>query len=933
MVNPGLEPFAATISGFGNSLFNEGSGFEPPVYRNKYIATKDAPNRVYAPAEMLSHWDTLREGFLDGAGVHVYRIENGRFRMVRSGHIPEGGFHVSGWLPLIQGDEVLPADSPHYVFHWANYNRPDAKYYFTVRAIDYSGNLSTPADAYSVSRPGKVTEGQNSGGTVKFRPSHLTLDSSVPPAPQNLRGRIDRDGSLTLEWDPVEASDVAGYIVYRSDYPPQQQKGYYFDIAEPAASPEQYIKAGDMVVVDKKFFSASRNRDLSNRVWGAWNEYRILLPGLVDFFSDESDRKSWTLVPHEADSPVEEKGETYLKVRLGFAEKAQIGTYNHSGTAQYWYPVLEHKPYKVEFWMRVEGKGHARFLLTGFYHDSIPSVQPIEFNVSPEWKKYTATFTPPMVQKSDRPNQMMLELTGPGTFDIDNLRVYRADIGYMDLSPEDYAELRHSGMQALRTHGFVKTGTRTYNLEQLTNTPGVVSGTPKLNTLPQTLNMMRKAGVNPWLQIEFHLSPEEWLGFVEYMAAPYDTSKDTPARKPWAYKRYQQGQERPWTDEFNRIYFELSNETWNGLFQPWVFDSMTDAATGKHYDSGQVYGMYQEYVRSILRSSPYWKSAGLDGKFKFVLGGWANQKYGQDAVTASPSSDYFSIAAYNGGWDDGEGPPKLDVQSFFNLLAQVNQEAIPVAGRHASEMQAARLQNPSTKASLATYEAGPGYALNGLNNDRVSKVQADEQEQVMKSLAAGTATLDSFLARAYFGFTLQNFFTFDHGDLWKSHAPWFHGGQAYPSWKLLSLFNTQATGDMLRTDTLSVPSADLKAFKRRQSVRKAPLVAVYATRHHERYSVFVVSRKVPGYPVAGDDGYTPVTIDLPFGKARQVTLYRMAGDPMANNILSENVKVERIPLSPESVSKHFTLGEANGASSRGLPPAATYLYVFDGVRQ
>lgn len=933
VVNPNLTPFAATISGFGNSLVNEGSGFEPPVYRNKYIATESAPNRVVAQPMMLSHYDTLREGFLDGAAVHVHRIENGRFRMVRQGHIQEGGFHVSGWLPLLQGDEVLPADARSYTFRWANYNRPDAKYFFTVRAMDYSGNLSSPAVAFSIDRPAKVVEGAVSNKTVKFRPSSLSLDSTAPPVPRNLRGRIGNDGLLTLEWDPVETGDLAGYVVYRSDYPPSEQKGHYFDIAEKASSSDQYIKAGDMVIVSKKFYAASRNRYLSNRVWGAWNEYRILLPGLVDFFSDESEFKSWELMPHEAGSPVEEGGETYLKLRLSASEKAALGIYNHSGTAQSWYPVLEAKPYKIEFWMRAqEGSGRARFILTGFYHDSVPSVHPIEFQATSEWKKYSATFTPPMVQESDRPNQMILELNGTGTFLIDNLRVYRADLGYQEMPPEDYEELRLSGMQALRTHGIVNTRFRTHDMEQLTNLPGVVGGgTQKLNTLPQILGMMRRAGVSPWLQIEFHMSPEEWLGFVEYLAAPYNPARDTPARKPWAYKRYAQGQARPWADEFGRIYFELGNETWNRLFYPWVLDGMADAATGRRYSPGQVYGLYQEYVRSILRSSPYWQAAGLDRKFGFVLGGWANQTYGIDAAAASPSSDFMTIAAYNGGWDEGEGPPKLNARSFFNVLSQVNQSAIPVAERHKKELQDLKARGLAPKMNLGTYEAGPGYALNGLNNEVVTPAQAAEQEQVMKSLAAGTATLDSFLARAYRGFSLQNFFTFDHGTYWKSHAMWHQGGQAYPSWKLLSLFNNQATGDMLKTETLSVPSVDLQAYNSRQQVKDAPLTAVYATRRGSRYSVFVISRKVPDFPIMGDEGYTPVAIELPFKKAAKVTLYRMAGDPSANNIMTDEAKVEKIDLPNDRFSGHFVLNEENGADRRGLPPASTFLYVFEGT--
>ncbi len=112
---------------------------------------------------------------------------------------------------------------------------------------------------------------------------------------------------------------------------------------------------------------------------------------------------------------------------------------------------------------------------------------------------------------------------------------------------------------------------------------------------------MKKAGVNPWLQIEPHLAPDEWRALIQFIAAPYDPEKDDPLLKPWAYKRYMQGQIQPWTEEFDKIYFEIGNETWNRLFSPWIFTAMTDVATGRRYSAGNVYGLFQEYVISIFR--------------------------------------------------------------------------------------------------------------------------------------------------------------------------------------------------------------------------------------------------------------------------------------------------------------------------------------------
>ena len=934
IVNKNVRPFAADIHGFGNTLINTGAGFEPAIFRNKLIAIEDSPNRIVADPAAISRWDTLREGFLDQATVQIYRIENGRFRMVREDRVKTGGSHASGWIRAIDDNQVIAPGATRFSFRWVYWNRPRTKYYITGRAIDKHGGLSPAAPAFEIDSPEKLDKAPAAQNVlVAFKPAKAALFFRPEPtlAPTALKGKLGSDGVLTLEWEPVNSPDVAGYVVYRSDYPPRQHSGYYLQLAGTPTSVAQHIKAGDMVIVSKKIYSPSRNQDLSNRVWGAEGEYSNLMPGLIRIFPDETPGKSWSLVPHAANTPVEEPGETCLKLQLAAGTRESLTIHNHSGTDQLWYDVLEKDTYTVEVWLRQDGSGTVQFKLAGFYERAPQRIEPAVFIVGPAWKKYVAHFTPAVIQGGSQPYATVLEFTGPATFYVDNFRIYRTDTAYLDLLPRELEAIKSSGISSLRTSGLIMTGTHTYDMEQLTNSGGVISGTQKLNTLPQIMTMMRKAGVRPWLQIEFHMNPREWLAFVEYMAAPYDPKVDTPASKPWAYKRYGQGQAKPWTEEFDQIYFELSNETWNGLFAPWIFGTMTDAASKKIYSPGQVYGLFQEYVHSIMQSSPYWRPAALDRKFVFMLGGWAaNIGYGYDAASVSPSSDFLTIAPYIGGWDAAEDPPKLNAASLFNTLTHVNQSAIPVAELYAEKLLDLKAKG-AHKLHLGTYEGGPGYVMNGLNNARVTKEQEYAQEQVMKSLAAGTATLDSFLALAYYGFTVQNFYAFDSGNLWKSHAKWYHGGQAYPSWKLLALFNREATGDMLRTETLSVPSADLKAFSQRQATKNAPLAAIYATRKENRYSLFVLSRKVPDYPVRGDDGYTPVNVELPFSGAKSITLYRMTGAPDANNLLGDNVRIEKLEIPSSNLGRRFSLNAETGADERGLPPASTFLYVFDGV--
>ncbi len=494
VINANVIPFTATIGGFGNTLIGKGAGFEPVVFRNKLIALEDSPGRVIADPATMSRYDILREGFLDQATVHIYRIENGRFRMVREDRVASGGSHASGWVRAIGKNQVVPPGVTRLGFRWDNWNRPGARYYFTVRAIDKYGNLSPAAPAFEIDSPEKHDKAPAPhNALIAFKPAKGLFSRPKPlSAPRALRGKLGRDGILTLEWEPADSTDLAGYVVYRSDYPPPQHREHYLQLTGTPASPDQRIKAGDMVIVSKKIYSLSRNRDLSNRVWGAESAYKHLMPGLLQFFPDESPAKTWSLVPHAANTPVEEPGETCLKLQLGAGTRESLLIYNHGGTGQSWYDVLEKKTYTVEVWLRQEGSGTVQFKLAGFYDTAPQKIKPVVFNVSHGWKKYVAHFTPPVIQGEPHPGAMVLEFTGPATFYVDNFRVYRADTAYLDFLPRELEAIKSSGISALRTHGLIKTGVHTYDMEQLTNSGGVISGTHRVPHEPPGVAGLRR---------------------------------------------------------------------------------------------------------------------------------------------------------------------------------------------------------------------------------------------------------------------------------------------------------------------------------------------------------------------------------------------------------------------------------------------------------
>jgi hypothetical protein len=898
---------------------------EPMTWRKAFRVTGGSPGRI--EAQDLDHFDSLAPDYWNDSEVRVLRAQNGRLIQVFDGRVQR--YHQGHWSGV--GGGLVPPALNSIELRTEPWARPGTSWWFSLVTIDRAGRASARSAIARIDDPLK------SDRSVKMpdiswvpqpnldpRQSSRSPSPSSPSPPTAFRASLDpTTGIIRFSWSHA-ATDIAGYRLERTFVDPDTHEGHYLALTTDNGGNRFTAKSGDLLMLTRQRDAFSK-ADYSPRVY---NASEASPPNYQPFVGDgELEPLPFQLVHHPSNLPngVADAGQTSLRFSPPAGVVTQLRTYNHSGTAQNWYRILRPQDtYVVELLARQEGltQREIRFRFNGPLANKIA---PIVFKATPDWQLFRAEFKVPELLTSDHVGQMVLEMEGPGTVWLDNWRVYEKKEGLKRWDPADQQALRESGMAFIRTHDTCKSDG--YSLSDLLGHPhtGLTSGKQVFSrgNLSALLAEMRDFQVNPWLQLEPTLNQDELAHLVEYLAAPYDPAVDTPQTKPWAWRRVQHGQEQPYSNTFSRLLVEFGNETWNSIM-PFNLSgwTMTDATNGKNYSSGEVYGLLQEYAIQAMKRSPYWTEE-MEQKTEFVLGGWAINRFGYEAAALSPSSRHVLIADYIGGWDANEGPASDSTTALQQTLDYAAQSARPNAIARRQERDSLNRAGAKPLA-IGSYEAGPGYNLNGLNGVAMTNELVEFESRTMKSLAAGTATLDSFLSLAEQGAQLQNFFTFSRNrHYWTSHAELINGGHAYPSWQALSLYNRRATGDFLKVLTPQVPSHQSEALGRRAAV-EIPDIAVYATRTQDQLAVFVLSRSLKEF--------IPVKLHLPLESARAVRLHQLTGKPAAHNLDRENISPQTRTLGALSSGGLFELNAKNGADARGMPPASIYLYVFEGAR-
>ncbi len=914
--------YTATTGGL-NQLVD--FAWEPMVWRTARVTVGQAAvGRIIA--DNLDFYDSYASGYWDGAQARVLRLENGQIRQKLLGTVAQ--FVHATWSEA--DSRLIAPDRTAGEYAFEPWSRPEQEWWLRLVAVDAAGRASPASAVVRVVNP-DIPGDQRGNPTGTFSVTAPRLDSSAPgsaPAagPAGFTATMNAStGVVTLAWQAV--AGIAGYRLERTSVDPAQPRTSHLDLGPANGGDSFAFMAHDLVFLSRTRLTHDRG-EYSPRVWGTPMAGEPEgSPQLTRAGEWQSVAQPWSLVPHPGPLPAEfpDGGATCLRIPAGEAGTVSIRRYNHADTTQDWYRVLDPaKTYVVEILARQEGLADPtlRFHLTGPMGEEFA---PIDFTMTGTWQRFRAEFIAPrLLTTSGGVGQMGVQFQGPGTVWLDAFRVYEKTEGLVRHNPVDRAELLAARVAGLRTHDTAKT--QGYTLDGLLGHPllGLSSGAGDVasrGNLSALLAEFHDMGVFPWLQLEFTLDEQEWLGLVEYLAAPYDPAIDTPQSKPWAWRRVQHGQPQPYIDLFPRLLLEFSNETWNPIM-PFNLSGLelVDTVTGARSTSGETYGLLQEYTIQVMKQSPYW-SAAMEATCEFVLGGWNGQNYGYEAAAKSPSSRHMLVAAYNGGWDAGEDPSGDFEGALLKTLNYPAQDAIPVAIRLGQEAAAhAAAGNPAF--SIGSYEAGPGYNLDGLNGVSMTPELVETESRVMKSLVGGSSTLDCFLGFTYQGAGLQNFFTFSRNrNYWTSHAEHRNGGQAYPAWMGLGLWN-RFPGDVLGVVTERVPTRAAAAVGRRAAMEHMPEVAVYASRQGSRLAVFAISRR--------RDAPLPLTLRLPISGAGSVTLHTLTGDPAANNLDAENISLASHSLSPSVATSEFPLDASRGAA-QGLPPASVFCYVFEGA--
>lgn len=851
----------ATAPGIINALDNRPG--MPTSYRNLIPASAGTTGNRLKSVELGAR-NLEAEDRYTGAKLRVWRLDDGVFSLLRESTITK---HAnSGWFQVSPAAGTPPGTS--LVVSYGANAAIGASQWFAVAAIDGSGNRgalgvgNTSFTTTSTPFSGTAVAGlfpQGTGHMPTFGVAALAAPTvTVTPL-------ADSENGATISWTTV--SGAAGYLVYVSDHAPEDHLGAYLDCETgPAMLP------GDMALIELYDTAPTQS---AYQVWTRLVKNDITAN---PFRLTDPQGESWTFVDTEGQFAEALPYAPQFTVTSEKRAQIYLSGVGQPGDLLLFVPELN-KHYACSFWLKANSSLTAATIVSGFSSSWIEVVSVngvavegatsvVEIPATTTWTKYTIIWKV-VTQSGAASGGLNLNLTEPGVYTVSQSRFWDPTHDFETLGGINRTRLEAANLEHIRLHGTVKTNPKSYDLYTL------LFG--RHSNLHALLGAVADLGCNVWIQPEFHLTDAEILGLVEYLFA------ETGTGRTWANLRAAKGRTAPWGDAFTRIYWEWSNETW--LFGPtfYAMKTMTDQTTSEVLGNDAVWGLMDNRLRSVVRSSPYWTSA-QDAQVEWQIGGRFNTNYGDVAATYSPGAQRVNRAPYPSGWENSGGDAWDGSTLNFrdSLLWPATETARRLADNDTWIAEAiAGGANPALNAG--TYEDYPGHNFTPPNIPGIELMGST-------SKAVGVFFFDKVLRQSRHGYSLQSFFTASPTVSWGAYQVTGLGTATYPTFQWMQLWNNSCAGTMRTVTDIRTPKRD--ATVKDVAYTDIPEVACYASKTATGYAVAVFNRNLPydaldtedDFYDAGDDGARTVRVRLPIPTATNVTRHQMNGAYNEHNL-------------------------------------------------
>lgn len=822
----------------------------PLMWRREFSAASISARQIKTSDNGgYNYFDQATKALYVGATANVYRINNGTLDLVRSSEITDARVGAPSYLAAVGSGTTT------YQYQFSIPIGYDSDIWFGVAAIDGSDNVCNIAfNGTAYTTPSSFVNDGIASNTTITDPADTTIGvgSLAAPASVSVSTLAPSLGStVEITWSSV--ASAAGYAIYICWYDPADMPSTYRvadEYIELANDGGAALSTNDVVIVDRLVTAPSKSI-VATRVQNNNATIReVSFGGIENVLNGDTTKPTYEFKTWGGANEAKPSGKEgdlfpyYLEITVPSGFTGRL-------TDVFWIGALDnrdnlfyHTPESGDvFKWRMLAKASENVTLnldTRAGTDVTSGVDDHDFSLTTSWSDETYTHTVDTITLGASPTGTSLDITTSTsgcTIQIALLNSWWHDQGdYNEFY--DYLEAQFPAGSYCRDHSWIKTGEAEIPVE-------TYCSKPTRGGLYSLLRNCKTNGLLPWIQWEWWHTKEEWEFFADYMCAP------AASGTAGSDLRVSQGQSTPWIDEFSSIWIEFGNEAWNNLSEFVRPPSMTDDTTSTSYSNGAVYGKWCRMIVGWLEATTYWDTS----KITWYIGGWFNGTWNEDAMGHFGKPCASGYADYNGGWDEGQGVVQ-QTGVWYQSTAAVLSDGVKI-GRYqdfatfktnaiATALSEYGVTLTADDLEFHNYEAGPGYAINGLNGDMVTDTSALQQIPIKRSRVSGTATVDTFLRHAVEGGKSNNFFTVSRGKGFESVLHPKYSTEMMPSHQLVKILHEQFAPCKVQR-VLHIIDTDYTFTAENQSNDTQNQVEVYVLQSNttpSAYGVVVLNRRI-----------------------------------------------------------------------------------------